>query len=321
MSADFFQFEWPVPKDGYRWKVGRSVEQLPAPKPLLSKATDDQKLLHKIKERNYRERTFLVDPDIRHSELNDWQWTFPLRDLRFDLHQKFANVPPTPDGIMKFANKHGRLGGDLTETLPIADPESGVQFIHHAEREEDWLDEITAMCEAVQIWDTIREKRTANLNPRYKRQGDITLVDMTPFTLDEHRKHFILVPSKNSPRAVFDQVKIRDSSNFTPAILALQKIINQRLAEKNRVATKLRWNLDTKKLELYGVPTCLIGAIWLDLALAIIGNIHYRNCEHTRCRQPFAVPPKARKKKLFCSDKCRVAVSRNPELRAPSAAD
>jgi hypothetical protein len=58
-------------------------------------------------------------------------------------------------------------------------------------------------------------------------------------------------------------------------------------------------------LAIHTIPLNLIGALWLQLALAIEGDLEYRRCPE--CQNWFFVRPKAREDATtFCSSKCRV---------------
>ena len=62
---------------------------------------------------------------------------------------------------------------------------------------------------------------------------------------------------------------------------------------------------DEPSLDLNVVPKNLLGAIWLQFAMAITGNKRFTDCE--MCGKPFEVKKGTRK---TCSDKCRKALSR-----------
>ncbi len=63
------------------------------------------------------------------------------------------------------------------------------------------------------------------------------------------------------------------------------------------------------------MPKGLIGALWLQAALAITGKADYRQC--TDCPTWFALSPEqGRPDKRFCSDACRMRAYRKRRKKA-----
>jgi hypothetical protein len=72
---------------------------------------------------------------------------------------------------------------------------------------------------------------------------------------------------------------------------------------------RLLWNHQHTRQELCFVPQYLLGAIWLQFAVAVDGNKGYRNCR--QCGRWFEVSPRAgRTDKIFCRGACRSQASR-----------
>jgi hypothetical protein len=68
-------------------------------------------------------------------------------------------------------------------------------------------------------------------------------------------------------------------------------------------------------LALQVKPNSLLGALWIQFALAVAGNKKYRAC--ATCRQWFELSPQiARTSKLFCSEACRSQAYRNRKEKA-----
>ena len=86
-----------------------------------------------------------------------------------------------------------------------------------------------------------------------------------------------------------------------------RRIINLRLGEL--VAPHLGWGPDRTGLRLTYVPKNLLGAIWMQLALALGHDKQYPHC--TYCKQPFEISldkqTGQRADSIFCSDRCKSA--------------
>jgi hypothetical protein len=97
------------------------------------------------------------------------------------------------------------------------------------------------------------------------------------------------------------------------ATAMLVSIVNAHLA--GRIDTNVMLEPATDRPVLFTMPTCLIGALWLQLAQSIDGNKQFRQCE--ACRAWFELAPdKARADKAYCSQACR---SRAYRLRLKQA--
>ena len=237
MAGEIFEFLWAVHELGYQW-----IEARPGASPVLE---------------------VVMPPSGEAGEVREYS---PLR-LYSGLFRTFAAMPPMPDAILDFANKHGRLtrepGGD---TLDL------------------WQRELAAMKRAVDLWDRAEAGNVADLVGRFhwtaQRQDEEdyeALFGESPPVLDWREQHI---------RAARAQVK---------------DTINQH--QEGLVSPALLWR-DYTTLDLYFVPSNLLGALWLQFAEAIAGHKKYRKCQE--CETWFAFDPdKARRDKVFCSNACR----------------
>ena len=86
-----------------------------------------------------------------------------------------------------------------------------------------------------------------------------------------------------------------------------RRIINRRLEEL--VAPHLNWKPDRTGLRLTYIPKNLLGAIWMQLALALGHDKRYPHC--TYCKRPFEISldkqTGQRADSIFCSDRCKSA--------------
>lgn len=265
------------------------------PDPLHAGASEDDRLMHGFHERESRPRPMLFDPVAIGRPYQERHVIHPLRKPRMDIHLIFARTLPTQEGISDFANAYGMLGCDLSRKIAIEDPVTGKSLLYVAEDERDWADEITDMADAVDLWKMVSERNTVGLSERVRWSDNGVSVEWG-------ERRGMIVASKNSPRAYLLE-RLEPGDVVEPARLAAARIVNDRLSRGDRVPPRLLWNSDTHKCEYHVMPTGLIGAIWLDLMLAINGELRYRRCRE--CGDPFAVKPKG-KAKTFCSNRCRV---------------
>ena len=111
MTDSLIEFHWWVSGAGYKWVSARTIGQDPPPRPLPDNATEDEKLRHQRAELDSRPRLFLTD-GIPYGTRDESGRAFcPLKDFRGRLYRQFAQTPLNPDGIKKFADAFGSLGG------------------------------------------------------------------------------------------------------------------------------------------------------------------------------------------------------------------
>jgi hypothetical protein len=84
---------------------------------------------------------------------------------------------------------------------------------------------------------------------------------------------------------------------------------------EGRVSPCAIWNDRPGRIPFQIRPSNLLGAIWLQFALAVDGAKKYRACKG--CGRWFELSPQTgRISKLFCSDSCRVRAHRERRERA-----
>lgn len=297
MTEDLFRFTWPVTVAGYHWITTRTEDQPNPPDALNENATEREKRRHRLMKLESEPRPYLSD-GIPSGTETLVQPTFPLKDLRGRLYRCFAETLPTPDGILKFANNFGLLGGDIDSFIPVEDKGGGRSSLGLGEDQRKWIDEISEMAYAVSLWDMVRERQLDRLSELVSWDKDSVGVEFAD------GRGILIAAKKYKP----DRLEtIERGDIIQPALLAVQQIVNDRLWNRRRAAPRLLWNRDTKALEQRIVPHGLIGAIWLDFLLAIDGKTEYRRCEW--CETAYPVFPKGHRRK-FCSNKCRISQHR-----------
>ena len=176
------------------------------------------------------------------------------------------------DDIPAFANKFGHLGMD-TELVPSMKRT-------RVERLRDWEAEISAMRQCLEAWDSYRSSKVTKLPDDWERYVHI---DPWPQGIvPESEKLFAFVLHHVRPRiqAHTESTLIHDPS--------LKRAI---------------------PLEVVVSPKNLLGAIWLQFALALEENPKQRKCEI--CGRWFTVSPRGNRANVaYCSTRCRSAAYR-----------
>ena len=276
MSDNLYEFAWRVPTTGHR-----------------TITTYDTRKTQK------ESRTYLTEEIPRGGKI-EYRTTRPLTTLRGQLHRLFADLEPTETAIVDFADRHGRLGGDVQATIPVEPNPAGGGIVGFGDELRKWTAEIFALNDAVTLWDLAKQHDTEAL------AAHIVWDEVSVEARFEDDRHFDrrVLANRDDPnqRALFESLEPGDL--IGPAMLAVEQIVNKHLWGKRRVSTKMSWNAARQSMEQHFMPTCLIGCIWLDFMLAATGNIEYRRCAH--CGTAFEVSIRG-KRKLYCSNACRVA--------------
>ena len=282
---NLYEFVWPVARGGHKWITGVTLfEDMRH----SGDATNGDKGENRAT--GWLPRPFLMPITMNDEEVRA---TYPLRELKGRLHREFARTPPTLEGIKKFADEFGLLGGDIGET-PVVDVGGPHSPIGPGEGFSDWAVEISRMAEAVEFWDLARKNDTKRLSDLIHWREDSVALKLAI----GYRR----IAASNFRTDLFEQVQPGDL--VEPAMFVVQEIVNDHLSNKARAGPRLLWDVKQRTLSQRVTPRALIGAIWLDFLLAIDGNTDYRPC--LRCDAPFPVTPKGQRRK-FCSDRCRVA--------------
>lgn len=212
----------------------------------------------------------------------------PLVDFP-ELFLTFSKTPLTADGVLSFASKFGVLG--LEE---MAEPLSA------------WFEEIQLLHQLVELW------------AAYQKQDIDRLVQLTRLAIVPLNKISDINDALAQAVEYMDHAKLQRSigpENFhRPAeeTKSLDYVVLEHISTKieshlSPLARPILF-IDEKKngLVLNFVPVNLLGAIWLQFAMAVTSNKRYADCEV--CGQPFEVKKGVKK---TCSDRCRQALSRS----------
>lgn len=240
------------------------------------------------------------------TETLDTQFLVPIDDSAFEgvrtynpvenkaLFRVFADTDPTQDGVLKFANQFGLLGGSL---IPFTETDSG-KFHWFSDPIENWQQEIAAMRPVIMLWDAIEGRDISTIREHLQWADKQTLNTPTPNVI----LHFGAIPLTRGPETRIN-VKLvpgQESENTTlvaAAIQYIEHIVNKHLKSSIKLATQdgqLRLRIEAGGLQ---------DVLWLQCAQAISQRRIFRECR--QCGTWFE-PYSAKTKKAFCSTACRL---------------
>ena len=235
------------------------------------------------------------------------------------LYRQLADLKTEQD-IIDFADSFGSLTRGKLITLPNGKTRRR-QLVGMGEEVEFWYQNIQAMRRAVCLWDAIKNRDDEALNKMIQWKGNdrVIYIRYTP------RFRIQIIASKRRRPLLLKQFTPGDL--IAPAKSLVQDWTNQGM--DGQVSPRLLQVLPPQETELkefhrlgmYIVPQSLIGALWLQLALAIDGNKEYRKCENGQCSELIEIsldPSGRRVDRVFCSPRCKMQVQRDKEKEAIS---
>ena len=189
--------------------------------------------------------------------------TYSLFEYHTGLFRAFAELD-SPEVILSFANQFGPLGADASISIVDVVPEEPWKMgldLFWAEPLAVWLNEVTAMSEAIALWDALHEHGAG-----------------------AHA----------------------DSSQAAELGILMASGIEDRI--------DIGLSIDDDGFHTVLHPKGLIGALWLQLHLAVEGDVDFHRC--AECRTWFEVSAaRGRPDKLYCSDACRMRAYRKRKSR------
>jgi hypothetical protein len=216
----------------------------------------------------------------------DWQNTFkdyetiyrPL-DEHTGLFREFAALEPNEQQVVAFANRFGLLGSASHLEL---ESKYGPVLVY-AESLALWEEEIEAFKLALEAWDGVG----AGAN-----QGLIELKSKWS--------------APGLPLAIRRAVHLDDDDPAKAALSVVRMLADARISK--HIETRLRFRAKSSRLNISLVPTNLIGALWLQFAVAVDGLKSFNQCAHCGASFEVSRDPRTGKRSdaLFCSSRCRV---------------
>jgi hypothetical protein len=209
------------------------------------------------------------------------------------LFREFAKLSPTKDSIQGFAGQYGDLFNRYALEQDAARDDGTVE---HGASLGTWTKEIGDMRVLVGLWDDIQHRRIAALKTLVKWTArDVSYVIDTP-----RRRANVTLAHADIPGSGFSRFSRKDV--VLPARCALQMEINKRIAEEPTVP-RLAWTPDSRQRLIF-VPPNLLGAMWLQFAQAVTGELELYPCD--ACGKFFQRGPGGRRADATtCSDACR----------------
>jgi hypothetical protein len=183
------------------------------------------------------------------------------------LYRDFAEVEPTVEEVLRFANKHGALRAQL-----------------HQCDIELWHNQIMLMRQAIELSKALDE------------------ADWSSIQKNIHPFHTFDVPAARSIRAKLDSGEDLSEKQelASAAALRLAFFAGHAISSLEPVPS---WNARKRTVTLRMNPPDLLNALWLQFAHSLIGRHEYRQCN--TCRRWFQVD-RGRSDRQTCSDSCRV---------------
>jgi hypothetical protein len=297
-----YQFPWEIPECGYE------IFQDPEGKSFLVERMDAQK------------------PLVRYYQ--------PLEEVT-GLFIEFASLHPLAgDKAVAFANQYGCLGqsSKVNRVPPDSDAQTTDmrEFINwqFGESLEEWTSLVAKMHHLHRLWKAARDKDRTVLeqyihwyvNPETGNHEAVFYRESRP--LGSFRR--IAEETENVSYRVDLLGDFARGDLVKPAYQTLQDELNARLKLHPLQPLLTREAAVYASMSLCQVPPNLLGALWLQFAMAIAGNSLYRQCDH--CRRWFEIgfqggDRRVRDDAKFCKPACRSRAYRERKKRAQQLFD
>jgi hypothetical protein len=259
----------------------------------------------------------------------------PLKEpLAF--YRIFGETPPTPEGVLRFANTYGMLFAEKDRKRYLLPGRRDLPTLGEkldaaecVERFDDWVRRIRLIAETVELWDLAKDRETDKLRRkvRWQGKGEVRYVPtrenvfdyLPPGTLSgtltnpavTNPENRFLIASAEKNAEAFETLK--PGEVVGPALLRVNEQVNLELP--GCAAPGLFWDHKLNRVVFQDRPLSLLGAIYLQLAHAVAGNRPSRRCEV--CRRWFELDPaKTRADRRTCSNTCRTKIYRQRQHQA-----
>jgi len=254
------------------------------------------------------------------------------------LFREFAELPPTLKFIKEFADRWGLLGSEGTMKFQPVYPDKPrpSRFpAYWGEALDMWIVEMKNMASSVELWDLLRRKEFDKLTEEFVEHDGYII--WSPSLEWEFSEEYILLEDLGDKLIdfLYEDHSQTDCYRLTsidaPTVIAgpdhhperrevidregigvvaefcLHDAISYSLARRASVVLKGGFGSSAGGVRLS--PINLIGALWLQFALAVDGNVGYAHCQS--CGSWFPIASGAgRTDKRYCSDACRMRAYR-----------
>ena len=211
------------------------------------------------------------------------------------LFRTLAEVRPTKDAVLAFAQEYGTLG--MEEQVAEVGPFTGLSL-------RTWQHHIRVLKELIDLWDAVAKGRDEELQRFESLIYPLQYLSPDPKDHDEHWWKASRAWERNDRRGL--------------ALMFLEDTVTTWL-HRSGVSASLISDPARQELDLYFTPINLWGVVWLQLAQAIAAKKQYYRCQNAKCRKPFEVskgPLGKNKNRRFCSDPCRFQAYRDRKEQA-----
>ncbi len=214
------------------------------------------------------------------------------------LFLTFAELTPSEDQIVKFANEHGRLFSGQT-----------------AECFSEWEFEIRTMAFLVHVWSATKERNGNDfIEQHFKRdqKGGVifpyqdTIMRYGPWGISRTTDRRQTVPEVSYSTSL--------GGWSGKMIDGVERYLREALTIRiDSLGASISINKSDGGISL--TPHSLLGALWFQFADAVAGLKDYRRCEV--CNTPFEVSPDVnRTSRFYCDNACRVKAYRERRTKA-----
>jgi hypothetical protein len=256
----------------------------------------------------------------------------PLEEER-GLFLTFAATPPTPEGVLHFANRYGPLGAGRIKTVlqELSDLEASIFYPEETLEEQKrllshpryggprmeafaaWKDEINWMHHLTGLWRAAEAKDRRALARSISWQGSKIIHSWQPterFTGED-----AVIDPRSTGKEVWDDAILRpwgedlfrNGELEGPALYFVMRAVNRGIM--GAVHPQLGWSVDRRRPELFYRAGGLLGAMCWQFAEALDKGWKYRQCPV--CLKTFQLAPgENRADRLTCSNTCRTYLYR-----------
>lgn len=223
----------------------------------------------------------------------------PLVDFRKRLSARFFTFSEcsTDERLLEFAHEFGYLG--VPEVFAHSVEVAGIEY-SQGEHIDTWRDQSELMSLAVRAW-------------RFAAQEDATgmrsLFEVRDWDVEENwRLLQIVLPKRRATTSYWPtgmqfpfEGDLTDEKLLSTGFGLCRDLVDYSIRKYTQLSLVTTGPV-TAELEI--VPTCLTGAMWLQLARAIEGDKEYRKCKRPGCGRYFDLDS-GRSDSKFCSNACK----------------
>jgi hypothetical protein len=217
-----------------------------------------------------------------------------------DLFAKFAQLEPTKDRILDFANAYGNVA---PAEIISRKPEYGQTV---GEVLSDWIQSQQDFTPAFIIWEALaqaeqgNDERLRQIVSWDRRRAELIRID-APIS----RRPYEWPGSPQTARAEIAAMTPGDL--FRPARVCLAQEIGSRL--NGKISFRLVFTPEGGLTRIFLTET-LLSNLWLQLAEAATGATKIKPCKNPKCKNLILIDPRGagkRSNRETCSDACRFA--------------